>query len=340
MTTIRALIVDDDPEIVRTAGDILESLGHRHDSATHQDGARKLLSTGKYDYILLDLEIPVRERGFCRIQNGKNLLEEVRRHPNTKDIPVVVMTGHGNDSPDLAVSVLTNGAGHYVKKPFDGDDLDQAIRHALNRNGGKGRAAPGASPGPVLAPFRAERRTIVIHKDHISVCGIEVWRDCAQPDLRKALILLNKRNKDSFVRMRGSKLDKELGRDASNSIARRIKDFRDEATEALKEKGLDCGPEDILATGRGGYHFTAWMDVTVEGEPPAGAPSAVPEKAPRNERQQWVMEQVTGGARIRQKDVIEHFRREWNSSTVKRDLRDLRARGMIATGEDGYYERR
>ena len=337
MTTIRALIVDDDPEIIRTAGDILESLGHQYVSATHQDGARKLLSVGRYDYIILDLEIPVREGRLYRIQNGKNLLEEIRRHPNTKDTPVIVMTGHGDDSPDLAVSVLTNGAVHYVKKTRMAEDLDPAIRHALNRNG---QARKGTSSEPALTPFKSERRTLVIHADHITICGVEVWRDCAQPDLRKALILLNKKDKDGFVRTRGAKLDEELGRDASNSIARRIKDVRDEATQALKEKGLDCGPEDIVASGRGGYYFTEWIDVRVEGaegESSADAANAAAGKAPLNERQKWVLEQVASDVKMSQKDVIAHFRQGVNPSTVKRDLKALRDRKMIESAPDGYF---
>lgn len=336
MTIIRALIVDDDPEIIRTAGDILESLGHQYESATHQDGARKLLSVGRYDYIILDLEIPVREGRLYRIQNGKNLLEEIRRHPNTKDTPVIVMTGHGDDSPDLAVSVLTNGAVHYVKKTRMAEDLDPAIRHALNRNG---QARKGTSPEPSLTPFKSERRTLVIHADHITICGVEVWRDCAQPDLRKALILLNCRNKDGFMRVRGSKLDEELGRDASNSIARRIKDFRDAVTEALKAKGLDCGQQDIVASGRGGYHFTDWMDVRVEGGPPADSSDKDAGDVPLNNRQKWVLEQVASGTDISQKDVIARFREEVNPSTVKRDLKALRDRKIIESDPDGYFVR-
>jgi CheY-like chemotaxis protein len=334
MTTLRALIVDDDPEIIRAAGDILESLGHEYDAAAHQDSARKLLSAGRYDYVLLDLEIPVRDGRLCRIQNGRNLLEEIRRHPNTKDTPVIVMSGHGDDSPDLAVSVLTNGAVHYVKKTRLAEDLDRAIRHALSRSGTSHSAASATAP---LLPFNSERRPMAIHRDYITVCGVEVWRDCAQPDLRKALVLLSERRKDGFVRIRGAKLDNELGRDASNSIARRIKDFREAATSAMKKNGLDCGAEDIVATGRGGYHLTEWMDVRAEGEPSAASPGDAPGKAPLNDRQKWVMEQVASGVSISQKDVIAHFRDQVNPSTVKRDLKGLRERDLIATDGNGRY---
>ena len=74
----KALVIDDDPAIVETVGEILESLGHEHDSADCVTAARELLSHNQYDYFLLDLEIPVRRgRGLPRIQTGENLLEQI-----------------------------------------------------------------------------------------------------------------------------------------------------------------------------------------------------------------------------------------------------------------------
>ena len=189
--------------------------------------------------------------------------------------------------------------------------------------------------------------------------------------------------------MRGAALDKKLDRNASNPIARRIKDFRDRASEVLKSIGLDCGQEDIIANGAGGYYLTDWVTVTVasqahepapENEPdrpmdgpahepirpmhgpvrepdrlihgpvepicepdqPANEPKNEPVEPARellNERQEWILEQIDAGARLRQKQVIDHFRRDKTPSTIKRDLKDLRDRGLIATHSDGHYMR-
>lgn len=173
----RALVIDDDAEIIRTVGDILESLNHAHDSASDQETARNLLAADKYAYILLDLEIPVKPGKLCRIKNGENLLSEIRGTAGMETIPVIVMTGHGNDSPDLAVAVWQKGATHYVKKPFNKGELDEAILKVLAKDGQAGPAARLKAGPKKLTPFKDEKRVMVVEKDRATICGIEVWRE-------------------------------------------------------------------------------------------------------------------------------------------------------------------
>ncbi len=56
-----------------------------------------------------------------------------------------------------------------------------------------------------------------------------------------------------------------------------------------------------------------------------------------NDRQKWILEQIDKGVQMSQKDVIAHFRREKNASTIKRDLKQLRDGGQIETHLDGHY---
>lgn len=341
----RALVIDDDAEITRTVGDILESLNHVFDSAGDQETARNLLAADKYAYILLDLEIPVKPGKLCRIQNGVNLLTQIRETPGMETVPVIVMTGHGNDSPDLAVSVLKKGAVDYVKKPFDKGELDKAIREALAKDG---QAAPeaGTKAEPKnLTHFKDGKREMIIGEDSVTICGIEVWRATYQPDMRKILLRLSQKEGGGYVRVSGSKLMRELGRNASNPVGRPIKSFCDNAIERLaEERNLACGRYDIIAS-KGGYHFTEWMDVRVAGEPepPKGnrtsaCNSAETDGAPAlNDRQTWILEQLDQGVELRHKDIVRHTRK--NRSTINRDLKELRDRGLITTHEDGYYIR-
>lgn len=343
--TIRALVVDDDEDIIRTVGDILDSLGHRYDAAADQEGARNLLGPDKYAYVLLDLEIPVRPGHLCRIENGKNLLAEIRQTPGMESMPVIVMTGHGNDSYELAVSVMKGGAVDFVGKPLDGDKLDKAIREALSKGDPQAdRSRAGRKPRPdALEPFSATQREMVIHEDHVTVCGVTVWQDTGLPDMRKILLLLNKKENSRYVRINGTRLRNALDRTVSNPVSRPIKDFRDRASELMaNECGLECGSQDIIATGGGGYHFTEWMVVRE-----AGADAQLPEEAGEpeeddglNERQRKILEAIDSGEELRQKDVIAMFRRNWNPSTVKRDIKGLRDAGLIETHPDGYYVRR
>ena len=63
----RALVIDDDTAIVREVEDILASLDHDCDAVGDQDAARRLLGAGRYAYILLDLEIPVKPGKLSRV---------------------------------------------------------------------------------------------------------------------------------------------------------------------------------------------------------------------------------------------------------------------------------
>jgi len=97
MTTFRALIVEDNPEIVEIVEDILRSLGHEFDAAFCQAEARELLAQKQHDYYLLDLEIPVETgRSLPRIQNGENLLREIIARRGTRHAP---RTGDHHDQP-------------------------------------------------------------------------------------------------------------------------------------------------------------------------------------------------------------------------------------------------
>ena len=102
----RALVIDDNAAIIRDVEDILDSLDHSCDSVGDQDAARKLLGADKYAYILLDLEIPVKPGKLSRIQNGVNLLVQIRTTPGMENVPVIVMTGHGEVPVQACLGIL------------------------------------------------------------------------------------------------------------------------------------------------------------------------------------------------------------------------------------------
>jgi len=56
-----------------------------------------------------------------------------------------------------------------------------------------------------------------------------------------------------------------------------------------------------------------------------------------SERQQRIMDQISAGGRVRQKDVIGMFCWDFSPSTVKRDIKALRDMGLITTHHAGYY---
>jgi CheY-like chemotaxis protein len=73
--TYRALIVEDNQDVVAMVEDILRSLGHEFDTATCRQEARELMDGHQHDYYLLDLEILVEtDRGLARMGLPAHLL--------------------------------------------------------------------------------------------------------------------------------------------------------------------------------------------------------------------------------------------------------------------------
>lgn len=256
--TQRALIVEDSQDIVETVEDILGSLGHAWDTATCQEDARKFLTDARHDYYLLDLEIPVwPDRGLPRIQNGANLLREIAALRGARHAPIIIMTGHGRTTPDLAVEMMKLGANGYITKPFAtvGKTLDRAILDALARPPVEHSSASSEE----AAPFCGGE--LVFYKDRVELCGVTVVR--GELRIRKILEHLRERRPNGkYVAYSGAKLAQLMKIcSGQNGIAEAVKDFRDDVESALKAKGIACGRKDILQSGGVGYRLAEWIVV-------------------------------------------------------------------------------
>lgn len=349
-TQPRALIVDDEPAIIQTVGDIVRSLDHLADTASDLESAKARLAACSYDYIILDMKIPVSsDRKLGRRENGRNLIQILRANPLTVNLPIIVVTGEDSGESDFIISVMQVGgmaATRYIQKPIDGDKLDRAIQELLARRPGS------AGVPPDLRPFAGdEPRLLEIWPNRVTLCGVQVWNDCAYPEMGQVLRWLAARNAHGYVRLPGRELCQRLERTASNPIGQPIKRFRDTCTERMATHlHLECGRYDVIGDPKGGgYHFTSVLDVRImdasgSTDPssalvPAGKDAANGGSPELNRRQCWILDQIDQGAELRQKALIDHFRRDVNASTIKRDLKDLRDRGLILTGPQGHYLR-
>jgi two-component system, NtrC family, nitrogen regulation response regulator GlnG len=118
------LLVDDEPQLLRAAGMVLESSG-RHEVVTLSDSRAvlPLLESRAVDVIVTDLGMPH--------LSGTGLLQElVASQP---DIPVIVMTG--TSDLDTAVQCMQAGAVDYLLKPVDPARLASAVNRALELRG-------------------------------------------------------------------------------------------------------------------------------------------------------------------------------------------------------------
>jgi DNA-binding response OmpR family regulator len=129
-----ALVVEDDPTLLDLVTETIESLGHEVSSASSQEDALSLLEDTMFDYVLLDLKIPLREGRLPRLEIGFTLLERIVSLPGARRPGVIVMTAHGDDH-EYCRRALREGADDFIKKPFDSgkESPEAAIKQLLAR---------------------------------------------------------------------------------------------------------------------------------------------------------------------------------------------------------------
>ncbi len=119
----RILFVDDEPQVLEGLKRMLSFMDDEWDM-TFLDSPETLLehmASGVCDGVVSDLKMP----GI----NGFELLEELCGSEKTKDVPVVILTGAGED--DLKRRALELGATDLLNKPVAREDLLARIKSML-----------------------------------------------------------------------------------------------------------------------------------------------------------------------------------------------------------------
>jgi two-component system, OmpR family, response regulator len=118
---MRVLIVEDEPDLLRSLAQALREEGYAVDSANNgEDG---LFNAESYDYdaIVLDVMLPKLD--------GWEILKRLRK---IKKTPVLMLTAR--DQSRDRVRGLDTGADDYVVKPFDLAELFARLRALIRRN--------------------------------------------------------------------------------------------------------------------------------------------------------------------------------------------------------------
>jgi CheY-like chemotaxis protein len=116
---LTVLVVDDDCEIVAAATIRLRAAGYRTQSACDGESGVALAAECHPDIILLDVRMPRKD--------GLTALKELKNRSDTKDIPIVMLSASIVDQK----AALDAGARFFLKKPYRGDKLVQAVAAAL-----------------------------------------------------------------------------------------------------------------------------------------------------------------------------------------------------------------
>ncbi len=145
-TTLRLLVVEDDPDLNRQLTTALSDAGYVVDRAFDGEEGHFLGDSEPYDAVVLDIGLPK--------MDGISVLEAWRR--NNRTMPVLILTARDRWSDK--VQGFDAGADDYVAKPFHLEEVLARIRALLRRS--TGHAQSELTCGPVMLDTRTNRVSV------------------------------------------------------------------------------------------------------------------------------------------------------------------------------------
>jgi two-component system KDP operon response regulator KdpE len=125
----RILVVDDEPQILRTMRINLRARGYDVEVAPDGTAALRVAAAQPPDLVVLDLGLP-----------DMDGVEVIRGLRGWTPVPIIVLSGRTGSGDKVAA--LDAGADDYVTKPFGVDELLARIRAVTRRAGSQTSAAP------------------------------------------------------------------------------------------------------------------------------------------------------------------------------------------------------
>lgn len=122
MGSARILVVDDEPDVVSLVKRTLLAEGFEVLEAFDGIAALDLAAKERPDLVLLDIMMPM--------MSGYEVCEELKRDPDTQDIPVICLTSA--HTPEARAQGFKAGADEVVTKPFLPAELVAQIRRRLD----------------------------------------------------------------------------------------------------------------------------------------------------------------------------------------------------------------
>jgi len=117
----KVLIVDDEPEVLKSLENMVKSIGYEVDSAQSGNKALEHYKTYKPDVVLLDWKMPIMDGITCANKILKN-------DPAAR---IVIISGYEESAADGIDEDLKNDIKDFVLKPFDIDMISKVISKAL-----------------------------------------------------------------------------------------------------------------------------------------------------------------------------------------------------------------
>jgi DNA-binding response OmpR family regulator len=117
----KILIIDDETNICLLVSNFLEKKGFT--ALTANNGKEGVSAANKFlpDLILLDINMPKMD-GFA-------VLEKIKHSPETMPIPVIMLSGRGDNESKIKAS--GSYSEYYITKPFELEELEAKIKLVL-----------------------------------------------------------------------------------------------------------------------------------------------------------------------------------------------------------------
>lgn len=116
------LVVEDDSGLNQLVGAYVELAGFGYRSALDGRSALRSVDEQLPSMVILDLMLPD--------MDGFEVCRQLKSKPQTRGVPVLMLTALTQE--DSRRKGLECGAAAYMTKPFDPDELMDAIRHISN----------------------------------------------------------------------------------------------------------------------------------------------------------------------------------------------------------------
>jgi two-component system, OmpR family, KDP operon response regulator KdpE len=165
-SSIRVLVVDDEPQIRRFLRTSLSAHGYRVIEASCGREALTLAATERPELVLLDLGLP-----------DVDGLEVIHRLREWSTVPIIVVSVRGQEAEKIGA--LDNGADDYVTKPFGIGELLARMRAALRHR------LVAELDEPV---FHTAGLTVDLGKRLVTIDGHEVKLTPKEYDLLRVLV--------------------------------------------------------------------------------------------------------------------------------------------------------
>lgn len=119
---LKALVVEDFETMRNLIAKVLGSLNIKIIEAVNGIEALKVLDDESVDIVLTDLVMPE--------MDGFELCEEIRRRPNIRHLPIIVISTHRDAK--YVVQALRCGADDYLTKPFTAALAERIIERVMS----------------------------------------------------------------------------------------------------------------------------------------------------------------------------------------------------------------